>query len=242
MKRVVIVGATSGIGMEIAKSYLNSGDYIIGVAGRREELLTELQTISSETVYTERIDITNEEAPAALLRLAEKMGGMDIFILSSGIGHSNYTLEPSLEIRTARTNTEGFIRMTTAAFNYFTEKGGGHIAVISSIAGTKGLGMSPAYSATKRFQSNYIDALAQLARLRKLHIRFTDVRPGFVDTDLIQKGKYPMIMKPGVVARKIVKAIKREKRRVVVDYRYRVIVSIWKRVPLWLWERLPIRA
>ena len=240
MKRVVIVGATSGIGMEIAKDYLKEG-CLIGVAGRREELLASLKTISPEKVFTERINVVDEEAQAALLLLIEKLGGMDLFILTSGIGSSNYNLKPEIELETARTNTEGFMRMTTAAFNYFSENGGGHIAVISSIAGTKGLGIAPAYSATKRFQSHYIDALSQLSRMRKLRIRFTDIRPGFVDTALLKKDKYPMLMKPEVVARKIVKAVNRGRRRMVVDVRYRMLVFVWKLVPLWLWERLPIK-
>ena len=102
-------------------------------------------------------------------------------------GYQNRNLEPEIELNTARTNVEGFIRMVTAAFDYFKKTKKGHIAVISSIAGTKGLGVAPAYSATKRFQNTYIDALAQLARMQHLNIRFTDIRPGFVATDLLRK-------------------------------------------------------
>ena len=240
MRRIVIVGATSGIGMEIAKSYIKNG-CLVGVAGRREELLAELQTIDPDRVFARRLDVTDEEAPSALLGLVDKMGGMDLFILCSGIGSQNYDLDPEIELRTARTNTEGFMRMTSAAFNYFKVKGDGHIAVISSIAGTKGLGVAPAYSATKRFQSTYIDALSQLARLKKLRIRFTDIRPGFVNTPLLSKGNYPMLMNAGTVARKIVKAVDRGKRRVIIDGRYRLLVFFWRLVPMWLWERLPIR-
>lgn len=111
---------------------------------------------------------------------------MDLFFLSSGIGSQNPDLKPEIELNTARTNVEGFTRMVTAAFNHFKTQGGGHIAVISSIAGTKGLGIAPAYSATKRFQNTYIEALAQLSRMQHLNIHFTDIRPGFVATDLLK--------------------------------------------------------
>lgn len=82
---------------------------------------------------------------------------MDLFLLSSGIGKQNLSLTPDIELQTAATNVEGFIRMVTAAYHYFEQQGHGHLAVISSIAGTKGLGSAPAYSATKRFQNTYIE-------------------------------------------------------------------------------------
>ena len=94
--------------------------------------------------------------------------------------------------------------MVDTAFIYFRKSGGGHLAVISSIAGTKGLGVAPAYSATKRFQNTYIDALEQLSYLQKLNIRFTDIRPGFVATDLLNDGKhYPLLMDAAKVGRHI---------------------------------------
>ena len=152
-----------------------------------------------------------------------------------------WNLEPEIELNTARTNVEGFIRMVTAAFDYFKKTKNGHIAVISSIAGTKGLGVAPAYSATKRFQNTYIDALAQLARMQHLNIRFTDIRPGFVATDLLRNGKYPMLMHADKVAEYIVRALKHKKRVKVIDGRYRLLVFFWRMIPRWLWERLPIK-
>ena len=129
----------------------------------------------------------------------------------------------------------------TTAFNYFKENGGGQLAVISSIAGTKGLGAAPAYSATKRFQNIYIDTLDQLARMEKLPIIFTDIRPGFVKTDLLKNDKYPMLMSPSYTAEQIVKAISRKKRRAIIDWKYAILVFFWKLIPDWIWVRLPIR-
>mgnify|MGYP000766345159 FL=1 len=166
---------------------------------------------------------------------------MNLFFLSSGIGSQNPDLKPEIELNTARTNVEGFTRMVTAAFNHFKTQGGGHIAVISSIAGTKGLGIAPAYSATKRFQNTYIEALAQLSRMQHLNIHFTDIRPGFVATDLLKSGKFPMLMQANQVAKSIVRALNRKKRVIVIDGRYRVVVFFWRMIPRWLWERLPIK-
>ena len=166
---------------------------------------------------------------------------MDIFLLSSGIGKQNLSLQPDIELQTATTNVAGFMRMVNAAYHYFEQKGEGHIAVISSIAGTKGLGSAPAYSATKRFQNTYIDALDQLARMNKLNISFTDIRPGFVATPLLKDDKYPLLMRAPQVALQIVKAINRKKRVLTIDWRYRIIVFFWRLIPRWLWVRLPIK-
>ena len=116
------------------------------------------------------------------------------------------------------------------------------ISVISSIAGTKGLGVAPSYSATKRYQNIYIDALAQLSRMEKQPITFTDIRPGFVRTDLLKDGRnYPMLMSPQYAALRIANAIDRKKRRAIIDWKYAILVFLWRLIPEWLWERLPIR-
>lgn len=242
MKRAVIIGASSGIGYEVAKILITQG-WTIGAAARREDKLEELKSLAPEKIFIQSIDVTLEDAPANLQLLIDKLGGMDLFFLSSGIGFQNTTLEPSIEIKTVQTNAEGFVRMTTAAFNYFKEHGGGHLAVISSIAGTKGLGVAPAYSATKRFQNTYIDALNQLASMQKLNIKFTDIRPGFVKTNLLNDGKhYPLLMSPQFVAEKIVSAINHNKRVAIIDWKYRVLVFFWRLIPRCIWCRLSIKT
>lgn len=238
-KKIIIVGATSGIGFEIAKRYQQQG-WLIGVAGRRADKLEALKAIAPGQIQTQQIDITSPDAPAQLQQLIDKLGGMDLFLLSSGIGSQNRKLNPETELNTVATNALGFTRMVTAAYRYFAQQGGGHLAVISSIAGTKGLGSAPSYSASKRFQNTYIDAIAQLARMEKLPITFTDIRPGFVKTDLLKSGKYPLLMEPDYVATRIVEALEKKKRRVVIDWRYALVVFVWKLIPNVIWERLPI--
>lgn len=238
--KVIIIGATSGIGREAAKLYIARG-WKVGVAGRRAEELESLRKEAPKQVCTQVIDVTREEASQQLQALIAKMGGMDVFLLSSGIGKQNYTLQPDIELATAATNVEGFIRMTNAAYHFFEQQGHGKLAVISSIAGTKGLGAAAAYSATKRFQNTYIDALDQLARMNKRNISFIDIRPGFVATPLLKDDSYPMLMKAPEVAAKIVRAIDRKKRVVIIDWKYRLLVGFWQLIPRWLWVRLPVR-
>ena len=189
-----------------------------------------------------QLDVTAEDAADRLDELIRDLGGMDIFLLSSGIGNQNKYLDTSIEQATIQTNVTGFTRMVLAAYRYFSSQGGGHISVISSIAGTKGLGVAPSYSATKRYQNIYIDALAQLSRMEKQPITFTDIRPGFVRTDLLKDGRnYPMLMSPQYAALRIANAIDRKKRRAIIDWRYAILVFFWRLIPEWLWEWLPIR-
>ena len=240
-KKVIIIGATSGIGREVALIYIAQG-WKVGVAGRRETELEALRSAYPEQVSAQALDVTKEDAPQKLQALIEQVGGMDVFLLSSGIGKQNPTLETGLELATAATNVEGFIRMTNAAFHYFEQQGHGHLAVISSIAGTKGLGAAPAYSATKGFQNIYMDALDQLARMKKLNIRFTDIRPGFVATPLLNnQKKYPMLMDAPIVALDIVSAIEKKKRVAIIDWKFRLLVGFWRLIPKWIWLRLPIK-
>lgn len=240
-KKVIIIGATSGIGREVALIYIAKG-WKVGIAGRRAAELESLRAEAPEQVSAQVLDVTQDDAPQKLQALIEQVGGMDVFLLSSGIGKQNPTLQAELELATAATNVEGFIRMTNAAYHYFEQQGRGHLAVISSIAGTKGLGAAPAYSATKSFQNIYMDALNQLSRMQKLDITFTDIRPGFVATPLLnEKKKYPMLMHPRIVALDIVEAIKRKKRVAIIDWKFRLLVGFWRLIPKWIWLRLPIR-
>lgn len=240
-RKAIIMGATSGMGRGIALGLLAEG-YIIGVCGRRKEALDEIKAIAPEKVFTKVIDVTTDEAPSLLMQLIEEMGGMDLYFHSSGYGKQNLNLDLPIERQTVLTNSYGFVQMVITAFNYFkAEKRSGRIAVISSVAGTKGLGAAPSYSATKRFDWTYIEALAQLAHIQKLDIRFTDIRPGFVATDFIAGDSYPMTMPTDYVVKQILKAVRKGKRKIIIDWKYRILCFFWRHIPSYLWERLNIK-
>lgn|SRR5574344_540913 len=242
MKRAIIIGASSGMGLEVGKLLLADG-WHLGIASRNIESLEALKALKPEKVEVEAIDVTKDNAPDLLLSLISRLGGMTLFFLASGIGKQNPQLDMDTELKTVSTNVEGFTRMVDTAFNYMAENCGGHIVVISSIAGTKGLGAAPSYSATKAFQNTYIEALEQLANMRNLPITFTDIRPGFVDTKLLADGRaYPMLMKPDFVAGKIVDAIYKKSHVVVIDWRYRLLVPLWRMIPRSVWCRLKINT
>lgn len=283
-RRAIVMGATSGLGREIALELLKRG-FIVGVCGRRLELLQEVEAewkswlhspaasgraslaagtaaaaetaavangtaavasgraavaeeIAPQRIFIRQIDITASDAPERLLGLVEEMGGMDLYIHSSGIGFKNMALDGRIERETVITNALGFTQMVDAAFDWFKERGGGHIAFISSVAGTKGLGAAPSYSATKRYQWIYAQALAQLSSMERYNISFTDIRPGFVATGFLGSSKYPLLLEKHYVAQKIVKAILARKRSVIIDYKYKILCLFWRMIPNWLWERL----
>lgn len=237
MKRVIVIGATSGIGCEMTHRFISAG-WHVGIAARRIHQLEEIR--KSADVEIMQIDVRNDEAPRKLLALIDKLGGVDLLFYASGIGKQNMRLDADIELSTCATNVSGFTRMIDTVYNYMTENGGGHIAIVSSIAGTKGLGVAPSYSATKAYQSTYIQALEQQANMRGLPIRFTDIRPGFVDTPLLDGGNYPMLMTVGDVAREIMHAIDKQYHVRVIDRRYRLLTFFWRLVPNRIWRKLKI--
>lgn len=226
--------------MEVARLLLADG-WQLGVAARREAPLQQLKATAPDRVEVMTIDVTQPDAGERLLSLISQLGGMDLYFHASGIGKQNRTLEADIELHTIDTNAVGFTRMIGTAFRYFAKQGKGHIAAITSIAGTKGLGPAPAYSATKALQATYLQALEQQAHQRRLNIRFTDIRPGFVDTALLNGTfKYPMLMKPEAVARDIVSSILRQRHVRVIDARYRVMTFFWRLIPNCIWRRIKL--
>lgn len=239
MKRAIIIGASSGIGREVSLKLLKKG-WHIGIAARRMDRLEEIKSLSPDAVEVMQIDVTGEEAAGKLLTLVNEVGGVNLFFLASGTGKQNPQLDCKTEDATVDVNVKGFTRMIDAMFNYMAEHGGGDIAAITSVAGTKGIGIAPSYSASKAYQSHYIQALEQLSNMRHLHIRFTDIRPGFVDTELLGDKNFPMLMDKAIVADKIIYAVMSHKHVSVIDWRYKIVVFLWKLIPRWGWRKLNI--
>lgn len=228
------------MGQQVAKLFLERG-WRLGVAARREDRLMELKQLAPDRVEVQSLDVTATDAAMRLRELIDRLGGMDLFFYASGIGKQNRTLTPDIELNTVSTNGIGFTRMIGEAYRYFAEQGKGHIAVITSIAGTKGLGPAPSYSATKAFQQNYLQALEQQANARGLNIHFIDIRPGFVDTDLLKGDfRYPMMLRPENVARQIVHDIDAHRHVKVIDWRYALLTALWRRVPRFIWRKLKL--
>lgn len=238
---VLIVGASSGIGYELARMYIQAG-WLVGVMARRLEPLKSLQALAPERVHSAYIDVCHEDAPKLLAEFIKELGGIELYIHSSGIGYKNPNLRPDWEVDTAEVNALGFTRLMAEVYAYFATRGRGHIVGISSVAATRGLGPAPAYSASKAYQAYYLQALRQRARAHGLsQIYVTDVRPGFVDTPLLRGQRNPMTMPLSYACQRIYRAIDRRQSLAVIDWRFKLLVSLWRLLPRPLWERIPLR-
>ena len=242
MKKIVIMGASSGIGYHMAELLASRG-MKVGLAARHTSTLQQLKDRYPDCVEYMSIDVTKPEAVDRLTELAEKIGGMDIYFHVAGIGFENLGLLPEREVEIVNTNAAGFARMVCAAYRYFRDKGvRGQIAAVTSVAGTNGIGRLSAYSATKKFGQTYLVALEQLAREEGADIAFTDIRPGWVDTPLLTKGvEYPMEMDVEYATRLILKAIVRKRRVAVIDWRWNLVVGGWRMIPNFLWTRMDVK-
>ena len=155
MNNAVILGATSGMGYDLAISLLEKGCRL-GLAGRNEKVLQDIQKkYGPEKVVIQRIDVTDEDSPQLLEDLINRLGGMECYMHFSGIGSQNPDLDPQIEDHVLQTNAIGFTRMVDFAYNWFKNSGQfnqrhkGHIVVVTSVAATKGMGVASAYSSTK---------------------------------------------------------------------------------------------
>ena len=247
MKQAIIIGATSGLGHSVAEQLIEEG-WRVGVAGRRVERLVALQErYGADKVAYCAMDVTEPSAVEALDSLLEQVSEPDVFLFASGLGGQNPNLDESLELRIVNTNCMGMVRVVDHFINYvkqrphYTAKNKVHISVITSVAGTTGMGQAAAYSATKSMQSAYLVALSQLVHMKKLPITIGDIRPGFVATEILNPAKhYPMLMTPQQAAKYIVRSFKRRSRITIFDWRYKLLVGFWRMIPRCIWERLTI--
>ncbi|MCM1029258.1 MAG: SDR family NAD(P)-dependent oxidoreductase [Alloprevotella sp.] len=243
MKKIVIVGASSGIGLQVAADLARAG-FRVGMAARHLAPMQAIKELYPDRVELAEIDVTSPEAPRRLGDLIEAIDGMDILLFASGVGFSDPELDDSMLANTLQVNVVGFARIVAEAYKYFrstANRSQGQIAVITSVAATKGIGIAAAYSASKAFQVRFINALEQLAYTQQVNVAFTDIRPGFVRTPLLKPDRsYPMIMPVARAARLVEKAILERKRVAVIDSRWRIVNALWRLVPQRLWRHVEI--
>ena len=238
MKKAIIIGATSGIGKELAKLFAEN-NYKVGITGRRTELLNDLKSENPDAYFIKTLDVTNTAVTAKKLEeLATELGGLDILIICSGTGDINEKLEFEIEKRTIDTNVIGFTFVADWTFNYFEKQKSGHLVAISSIGGLRGSRQAPAYNATKSYQINYLEGLRQKASKLKQPVFVTDIRPGFIDTEMAKGEGLFWVMPVEKAVRHIYKAIINKKKVVYVTKRWRLIAVILKRIPGLVYDKM----
>lgn len=241
--KIVIIGASSGIGRQAAIDFARMG-WEVAIAARREDKLREVaQEVPGKIIY-KAMDVTAPDAAERFGDLIEARGGMDTLLYCSGAGFANPNLNPGLDAEILSVNVKGFTTIINAAYLYFKATANvsrGRIAAITSVAGTKGLGIAPTYSASKRYQQNYLQAIDQLAHMQHVNVGITDIRPGFIRTALLDPNKaYPLTMAVGYAAPLIERAVVRGPRVAVIDYRWRAVNALWRMIPNCLWPHLSV--
>jgi len=238
-KGIMIVGATSGLGLEVARHFISEG-WRVGVAGRNEERLEALRASAPQQVFPMMIDVTLPDTPDRLDRLAEAMGGTDIFLHTAGILKEDESLSYDLMRQTIDTNVLGMGFSLLWAYHYFAASDRkGRIAAISSIAGFRGLGDLPVYSATKAFDQTLTEALRQKAAAERLPIRIIDIRPGWTRTPLLSRNrKYIFEMPAEKALPEIIQAILHARRSATIGLRWKILCFFERILPACIWEKL----
>ena len=184
-------------------------------------------------------DITKQdEIEQAIHLLYRKLGNIDLAIICSGTGDLNPSLEYSIELLTIETNVMGWTSVIDTLYNLFEQQNHGHLVAITSAGGLRGEPMAPAYSATKAYQINYMEALRKKAFKAGNKIVVTDIRPGLVDTAMAKGDNLFWVMPVDKVARQIRNAIRRKKSKVYVTKRWHVLAVINKFLPFCLYKRM----
>lgn len=214
-------------------------NYLVGATGRRKEHLEELRSERSAHVLISDFDVTSTfDVSTKLDELAAQLGGLDLLIISSGVGELNDNLDFAIEKNTIDVNVTGFTAAADWAFNFFRKQGTGHLVAITSIAGLRGSRQAPAYNATKAFQISYLEGLRQKAGNLQIPVYVTDIRPGFVDTAMAKgEGKF-WVAPVEKAARQILAAIESRKSVAYITSRWRTIAALLKVLPRMIYNRM----
>src|SRR5579863_1605231 len=159
-KRAIIIGASVGMGKELAKQLAADG-YIVGMASRRITLLEEIQQEIPTQTYIAYLDAAKpDEAVNTLNTMIEEMGGLDLLVLAITGYHDSHFDSPDWKesLPVLEVDIIGFFALARTGFNFFENQGHGHLVGFSSIDGLRGVAGAPAYSGAKAFCSRYLDA------------------------------------------------------------------------------------
>ncbi|MBD1157315.1 SDR family NAD(P)-dependent oxidoreductase [Pelagibacterales bacterium SAG-MED20] len=204
-KKVIwITGASSGIGRALAIKFANKG-WIVAASARRENLLQELSKIN-KNIYSFPLDVTNiEQCKIVFKSIVEKFKDIEISIFGTGIHDPKSEKEFNLEKirKIMEVNYFGTMNSINSVYNFYNNKKGGQISIISSVAGYRGLPVAGAYCASKSALTSFAESLH--FEMRRKNVRVTLVSPGFIKTPMTDQNDFPMpmIKSPEFAAEKI---------------------------------------
>lgn len=183
-KRAIVIGASSGMGREIAKLLAKDG-YVVGLAARRISLLQEIQQNIPTLSYVKQMDVSKPyEAVQKLEELVQEMGGLDLLIISStgfhetDINNRDWTADKTI----FDVDIIGFYALARTGLNFFEEQGYGHLVGFTSMDGLRGIAKFSAYSAAKSFCSRYMEAERNYFIQKNIPVAITDIVPGWINS------------------------------------------------------------
>jgi short-subunit dehydrogenase len=248
-QRILITGASSGLGAGLARRFAARGRDLALVARRldrlealRDELVARHPGVR---VVLAPLDVDDPDAVAEVVpRLAAELGGLDRFIANAGLGKGTPvgTGSPRPNRQVLVTNVLGTHACCEAAVALFRAQGAGHLVVVSSVAGVRGMGGTrTAYAASKAADAVLAEGIRAdlLADRATRGIRVTTVHPGFIETELNtgRRGSFTVDLDTGVTA--LTAAIEREPVRAYVpEWPWRPVAGLLRVLPLPLARRL----
>ena len=245
-RRAVVVGASSGIGAALVGELAQQG-YTVAAVARREARLVELcQAINVAAGSRRALPYTHnvndyEAVPGLFQCVVSDLGGLDLIVYVAGVQPRIEPDEYNFEKDAAmiRVNLLGAIAWLNQAAVRFERAEQGQIAAISSIAGDRGRVGAPVYNASKAGLDTYLEALRN--RLSRHGVAVTTVKPGFVDTVLLENApKTFWVIAPEVAAEKIYRAIEGRKQVVYIPARWRVVSLVIRTIPSFIFRRLSV--
>ncbi|HMQ81202.1 MAG TPA: SDR family NAD(P)-dependent oxidoreductase [Ignavibacteria bacterium] len=227
-KKIVIFGASQGIGKALALEYARTGSSLVLLSRNEKETGAIALEISTESCkcYSKKCDVTLlDDVREGLAFAANSLGSIDLVIINSGVGGPNWMQSFSSEQfkQTFAVNTFGIAHVLECVIPIMKKQGYGTIAGITSLADVRGYGGSSSYSASKAAGSILLEAAR--VELKKDNIRVITVRPGFVKTAMTDKNEFkmPLLMQPDKAARIIRKGI--ESGRSIVQFPFPIVMA-----------------
>lgn len=236
-KKIMIIGASSGLGRRLAELYAEEG-CDVGIIGRRENLLKEVEQKYPGKIFIKKADIKDETISSAINSLIMEMGAIDTLIVAASIVDFNASFAPASEFETTDINVKGYLQVLTTAWHYFRQKGDGHIVGITSIAAARGNKMAPAYHASKAFQSIYLESLRIKAKHEKNNIAVSEIIPGYIDTEMGKGDRLFWVSSIDKAARLTKKAIAKKRAKAFVPKKWWFIYHMQKIMPTFIYDRI----